>query len=174
MLVSIFVLGCEPSAKLHSSQNATSSIKRGQYLVTTLGCNDCHSTKKLENGVPTIVEEMRLAGYPSKNKHPTFDKNAVGKGILQFSFDGTSAYGPWGLSLASNITPDVTGIGTWNYEQFKRALTKGKYKGLENGRLLNPPMPWPNYTKMNDEDVQAIFNYLKSIKPVRNAVPNAN
>ncbi|MFM9947885.1 MAG: diheme cytochrome c-553, partial [Saprospiraceae bacterium] len=61
--------------------------------------------------------------------------------------------------------------GSWSYEQFKIALTKGKYKGLDNGRPLLPPMPWFNYTAMKEEEIQAIFQYLKSTPPVRNLVP---
>jgi hypothetical protein len=76
----------------------------------------------------------------------------------------------WGSSEAY-LTPDETGIGNWTEEQFKKALTQGKYKGLDGGRMLLPPMPWVNYTKMADADVKAIFAYLKSIKPVNNLVP---
>lgn len=49
----------------------------------------------------------------------------------------------------------------------------GKYKGLEGGRMLLPPMPWYNYSAMTDKDLHAIFMYLNSIKPVRNVVPAA-
>ena len=151
-------------------KDADTSVERGKYLVTILGCNDCHSTKILQNGIPTIVEEKRLSGYPEGRPLPVFDKNSIAKGILQFTFDGTSAFGPWGISLASNLTPDETGIGNWTFDQFKNALTKGKFKGLDNGRTLNPPMPWPNYATMQDNDVKAIFTYLKSINPVKNLV----
>ena len=52
-------------------------------------------------------------------------------------------------------------------------LTKreGKYKGLDGSRPLLPPMPWPNFAQMTDEDLKAVFAYLKSTKPVRNIVP---
>ena len=85
--------------------------------------------------------------------------------------DMTAAAGPWGISFAANLTPDETGIGSWTFEQFKTAMTQGKYKGMENGRPLLPPMPWFNFTEMKDEDLRAIFAYLKSIKPVKNVVP---
>jgi hypothetical protein len=44
---------------------------------------------------------------------------------------------------------------------------------LDEGRPLLPPMPWFNYTNIKDEDLKAIFAYLKSTKPVRNVVPGA-
>lgn len=85
--------------------------------------------------------------------------------------DLTAAAGPWGITFAGNLTPDATGIGNWTEEQFKKALTQGKFKGLDNTRLLLPPMPWLNYAEMKDEDIHSIFTYLKSISPVENTVP---
>ncbi len=42
---------------------------------------------------------------------------------------------------------------------------------VKGARKLLPPMPWMNYSKMTDDDVKAIFAYLKTIKPVKNIVP---
>jgi len=50
-------------------------------------------------------------------------------------------------------------------------MTQGNYKGLENGRMLLPPMPWPNYRHLSDEELEAIFAYLQSTRPVKNVVP---
>ncbi len=71
----------------------------------------------------------------------------------------------------ANLTPDETGIGNWSYEQFETAIRRGKAKGLETNRPLLPPMPWEMYRHFTDEDLRSIFAYLKSIKPVENAVP---
>ena len=78
---------------------------------------------------------------------------------------------PWGTSFAGNLTPHETGIGNWSVEQFKRALKEGKYKGLENGRPLMPPMPWPALRNFTDEDLEAMFAYLQTLKPIDNVVP---
>lgn len=86
--------------------------------------------------------------------------------------DMTAAAGPWGISFAANLTPHETGIGNWTFDQFKTAMTQGKYKVMANGRPLLPAMPWFNYTEMKDEDLQAVFAYLKSLKPVENVVPS--
>ena len=85
--------------------------------------------------------------------------------------DLTAAAGPWGITFAGNLTPDETGIGNWTEEQFAKAFTEGKSKGLDNGRMLLPPMPLENYKDMKAEDVSAIFSYLKSLTPVKNVVP---
>ncbi len=145
-------------------------IKRGEYLVTIMGCNDCHSPKKMGVQGPEIIPELMLSGYPSSQPTPKFDSKMFSAGFAQFSPDLTVAAGPWGISFSANLTPDETGIGNWTAEQFKIALTKGKFKGLENGRTLLPPMPWVNYTTVTDEDLNAIFAYLKSITPVKNLV----
>lgn len=50
------------------------------------------------------------------------------------------------------------------------AMTEGKSKGIRTARPLLPPMPWPNYIHAKKEDLVAIFAYLKSCKPVENAV----
>lgn len=151
--------------------NKPALVERGKYLVTTMGCNDCHSTKKMGPQGPVIDSAVMLAGYLETNPLPTFDADAVKKGLIVFTPGLTAAMGPWGTSFAGNITPDSTGIGSWTLTQFKKAIREGKYKGLEGSRPLMPPMPWQNFTNITDEDAEAVFTYLKSIKPVKNRVP---
>ncbi len=146
-------------------------VKRGEYLVTTMGCNDCHSPKKMGPNGPELIPELLLSGYPSDRPVVKFTEPMLKEGFGMFYPDLTAAAGPWGVSFAANLTPDPTGIGTWSEEQFKKALTQGKFKGLDGSRMLLPPMPWFNFTKLTDEDSKAIFAYLKSLKPVNNAVP---
>ena len=147
-------------------------IVKGKYLVGIMGCNDCHSPKKMGGNGPEIIPELLLSGYPSSRPIVTFDSKLIKEGCSMFYPDLTAAKGPWGITFAGNLTPDGTGIGNWTEAQFKKALTQGKFKGLDNGRLLLPPMPWFNYAEMNDEDVHAVFTYLKSIQPVENVVPS--
>ena len=146
-------------------------VKRGEYLVKITGCNDCHSAKKMGAQGPEIIAETMLSGYPADRPIRAFKDPSLKQGFAMFYPDLTAAAGPWGVSFAANLTPDETGIGNWSEEQFKKALTQGKYKGLDGGRMLLPPMPWVNYTTMADADLKAIFAYLKSIKPVKNLVP---
>lgn len=150
-----------------------SVVERGKYLVTTMGCNDCHSPKKPGPNGPEIIPELMLSGFPSDREIIKFESPLIKEGFAQFYPDLTGAAGPWGVSFAANLTPDPTGIGTWSEEQFKRAFTQGKYKGMENGRTLLPPMPWFDFAILTEEDIHAIFMYLKSLKPVDNVVPPA-
>ena len=147
-------------------------IKRGAYLVNVIGCNDCHSPKVMTERGPIPDPNRLLSGHNSNEVLPSYDPE-TNKGYVLFNMNSTAAIGPWGTSYAANLTPDDTGIGTWSEEQFLRAMKQGKYKGLEGSRQLLPPMPWPAYSQMQDEDLKAIFAYLKSIKPVENIVPQA-
>ncbi len=146
-------------------------VKRGEYLVTILGCHDCHSPKRIGAQGPELIPELLLSGYPADRPLARVVPEALQNGWSLFNEDLTAGVGPWGASFAANITSDDSGIGTWSLEQFKRALTEGKYKGLEGGRMLLPPMPWFNFVQMADEDIEAIFKYLQSTPPVQNVVP---
>lgn len=173
----VALTACQKTVKPDSAQkpmaikDSAELVQYGKYLVTITGCNDCHTPKKMGPKGPELIEELLLSGFQGKNAIPEFDKERTQKGFAQMSPDMTAAAGPWGVSFAANLTPDETGIGSWTFEQFKTAITQGKYKGQESGRPLLPPMPWFNYTEMKDEDLRAIFAYLKSIKPVENVVP---
>ncbi len=146
-------------------------VKHGEYLVTIMGCNDCHSPKRMGANGPEIIPELMLSGYPMDRPIIKFTDPLIKDGFAMFYPDLTATAGPWGVSFAGNLTPDETGIGTWTEEQFKKAITQGIYKGLDGGRMLLPPMPWFSFASLTDEDVNAIFMYLKSIKPVSNIVP---
>jgi hypothetical protein len=145
-------------------------IKRGDYLVNAIGCHDCHSPKIMTPNGPEPDPERLLSGFPATQPITKANSDALKSWVL-FSFDLTSAVGPWGQSFAANITSDETGIGNWTEEQFFRAIREGKYKGLEGSRTLLPPMPWFVYKNLTDEDLKSIFAYLKSTKPVKNIVP---
>ena len=146
-------------------------VKRGKYLVTTIGCADCHSPKKFGEKGPEEIKGLELSGYPQGEELPVISRDALEKGWMLMNGDLTAAVGPWGVSFAANITSDETGIGSWSEEQFKTALRKGKFKGMENARDLLPPMPWFNFALMTDEDLEAMYAYLQSTKPVNNVVP---
>lgn len=147
-------------------------IKRGEYLVTTMGCGDCHSPKKMTPQGPAPDIDRLLSGYNSTIPLGDYDKNVVRSGQwVLFNGQNTAFIGPWGVSFAANLTPDATGIGSWSLAQFTKAMRQGKAKGLDTNRPLLPPMPWPNYTHMTDDDMKAVFTYLKSLKPVANNVP---
>lgn len=173
--VAIAVAACNNTAADNSAKapqlDSAAMVERGKYLVSTVGCDDCHSPKRMGPNGPEIIPELRLSGFPHDGKLPPVDTNVVKKGWALLAPDLTSAVGMWGQSYAANITSDETGIGGWKEEQFIKALREGKLKGLDNSRPLLPPMPWFVYKNMNDQDLKSIFAYLKTVKAVENIVP---
>jgi mono/diheme cytochrome c family protein len=120
------------------------TAQHGAYLATAMGCHDCHTPGGLF-GKPDF--QRALAG------------SELGWG------------GPWGVSYASNLTPDpVTGIGTWTEDQIVLTLRTGK---RPDGTDLRPPMPWPSAATLKDRDIYSLAKYLKSIVPVNHSVPEA-
>jgi hypothetical protein len=83
----------------------------------------------------------------------------------------TAWVGPWGISYAANLTSDETGIGNWQEKNFIKAIREGKAKGMDNSRPILPPMPVEVLKHMTDQELKAIFAYLKSTKPIQNVVP---
>jgi cytochrome c len=139
-----------------------SIVERGKYLVGITGCHDCHSPK-LPGGMKPDPERM-LSGRPQTTKVPS-----KMEGEVHASEDFTAFTGGWGQSVASNLTPDpATGLGTrYNEAKFIQTMRTGK---KPEGVQLMPPMPVDVYVNMKDDDLKAIFAYLRTIKPIRNAV----
>lgn len=166
----VVIISCQQASsdKKNNVPDQQTVIARGEYLVAIAGCNDCHSPKIMTPEGPKPDPDKLLSGHPSEMPLPA--EKGAGAWVY-FHMNGTAAKGPWGVSFAANLTPDATGLGKWTEEQFIAAMKGGSYKGIKGARKLLPPMPWPAYSKMQDDDVRAIFAYLKSIKPVQNIVP---
>ena len=174
------VVSCEEKKEAYSDKEAEEakmlslqeSQKRGEYLVTVIGCDHCHSPKKMTEHGPIADPDRWLMGHPADSPVPEIPEDAVGPGKWMLMHnDLTISVGPWGVSFGANLTPADTGIGTWSFEQFKKAMTEGKYKGMDNSRPIMPPMPWESFKNLTEEDLRAIYDYLKSIKPIENVVP---
>ena len=168
------VISCDNQKENKTTVQAISNdslVKRGAYLVNSIGCDDCHSPKKMGPHGPEIIAETRFGGYPADRPIAKVDTSVIGNGWMMLGGDLTNAVGPWGMSFAGNISSDETGIGNWSEQQFITALRKGKLKGLEGSRDLLPPMPWFVYKNLTDDDLRSIYAYLKTTKPVKNVVP---
>lgn len=157
------------SGEASLAEESAELITRGAYLVTVGSCHDCHSPKVMTELGPEPDTTRLLSGHPHDAPVPDIPRD--NKEWILFSMDLTTFVGPWGVSFAANLTPDDTGIGNWSFEQFKTAIRKGKSKGLVTNRDILPPMPWQMYRHFTDEDLRAIYTYLKSLKPVENLVP---
>jgi hypothetical protein len=83
----------------------------------------------------------------------------------------TAWSGPWGMTYSANITPDKnTGMGIWTEDMFVKAIKTGKHMGTS--RDIQPPMPWQDYRNATDEDLKAVFAYLRTVPPIVNHVPD--
>jgi mono/diheme cytochrome c family protein len=75
---------------------------------------------------------------------------------------------PFGVIMTPNITPDdTTGIGHWSKAEFFRAMHEGRGR---KGTYLYPAFPYPYFNKVTREDSDAIYDYLRTLAPVTNAV----
>lgn len=163
----IFVFGgCSSDSK------ELSAVERGKYLVTVSGCNDCHSPKLFTAAGPAPDTTRLLSGHLSSARLPEIPKGILGPeqwGAITTN-DMTAWVGPWGVSFAYNLTPHpATGIGSWTEAMFIQILKTGKFMGTS--RDILPPMPWQEIGKMTDDDLRAVFAYLKSLPPIDNAIP---
>lgn len=127
--------------------NKSDSVEYGKYLVTIASCSDCHTQS--EQGEP--LPGMYLAGGQ------------------EFNF-------PAGIVHSLNITPDSeTGIGNWTKKDF---IARFKFYDNEESHNVpvnlekdfNTPMPWLMYSGMTNEDLGAIYDYLRTVKPVNHRV----
>ena len=175
--VKIFLIGALFATVGCGEKNpvAQSPVERGKYLVTIAACHDCH-TPKIEgpDGKPALDEKRLLSGHPEKAPYPswTLDDMKQRNALALTNSMLTSWAGPWGVSFTANLTPDKeTGIAEWSEEHFIQALRTGKHQGQPNGRDILPPMPWQFFKSMTDDDLKAVFAYLRSIPPVKNQVP---
>jgi cytochrome c553 len=136
-------------SQAESTEDSSNAVlERGEYLVHHVAmCMDCHSKRDFTKyGGPVVPGTEGGGGF-------VFDQKLGLPGVL---------YG-------KNITPDnETGIGTWTDDELKRAITQGINK---KGDTLFPLMPYLNFNRMAKEDLNAIVAYIRTLKPIKNAVP---
>ena len=120
-------------------------IQRGEYLANHVTlCMDCHSTRDWTKfSGPLIPETLGKGGE-------YFDENLGMPGKL----------------YSKNITPYH--LKNWSDAELFRAITSGVNK---NGEALFPLMPYPNYGKMDKEDIYDIIAYIRSLRPIENTTP---
>jgi cytochrome c553 len=137
----LLFLGPKPAISASAPPRGTTA-EYGGYLAQHVGlCADCHTPR---TGIRSAADKsMLFAGM----KNPP-------KGVP---------------SNPPNLTPDTdTGIGNWSEEDFLRSLRTGVNP---SGRNLNPFMPWRQIQRMSDDDLRAIYRYLRTLPPIRNNVP---
>ena len=160
LTATVFLAQQRPAAGAPQSQ-----VERGKYLVLIQDCNGCHTPFK--NGEPDLTR--MLMGHPATEK---VTPPALPAGWdVAISSTNTAWMGPWGVSFTTNLTSDrATGIGNWTETMFVNAIRTGKHLGA--GRAILPPMPWKMYSNATEDDLKAIFAYLKTVPAISNKVPD--
>lgn len=147
-------------------------VERGRYLVSAIGCNDCHTPLKMGARGPEPDFSRMLSGHPAQMKADVAPKLQPGPWMWAGAATNTAFAGPWGISYAANLTPDKnTGIGIWTEDMFVKTIKTGRHWGV--ARPILPPMPWQAFSTMTEEDLRSIYAYLRTVKPVTNQVPDA-
>lgn len=169
-LASLPTLAAEAHTSALTPKATPQTLARGKYLVTVGACNDCHTPFKLgPNGPEPDISRM-LSGHPEGMPLPPPPQLPAGPWLVTVAATNTAWSGPWGVSFTANLTPDdETGLGKWSLQDFRDTLRSGRHMG--RGRPILPPMPVAMYRHFTDQDMAAIYAYLRSIPPVRNAVP---
>jgi len=127
--------------------DASDSITYGKYLVTIASCSDCHTQSNQGKPLPG----MEFAGG------------------MEFQL-------PSGIVRSANITPDEeTGIGSWDKDNFLDRFAYFRDEDAQNvpvdmNKDFNTPMPWLMYSRMTEKDLGAIYDFLRTVKPVKNTV----
>ncbi|MFO1328606.1 MAG: c-type cytochrome [Rubrivivax sp.] len=146
-------------------------VARGRYLVNTAGCHDCHTPFKMGDKGPEPDFARMLSGHPEQLQMPPAPALPEGPWMVVSSATNTAHAGPWGVSFTANLTPDAeTGIGRWSERDFVQTIRTGRHLG--RGRAVLPPMPIPVYRQLTDQDLKAIYAYLRTVPPIRNQVPD--
>ena len=125
-------------------------LARGEYLaVHVAACIHCHSQRDFTKYSGPVVP------------------GTEGEGGQKFDHNELDAIP--GTIYSKNITPDsATGIGSWTDAEILRAITQGIRK---NGDTLFPLMPYANFNHMAKSDLLSIIAYIRTLKPIKNEVP---
>jgi mono/diheme cytochrome c family protein len=139
----VAAVSCTQAPRGPVEMTAEEKIARGKVISFSSGCQDCHTPGTFYGATDTT---RMLSGS-------------------ELGWEG-----PWGVTYPRNLTPDAeTGIASWSEEDIITAFRTGH---RPDQTLILPPMPWPQYSQMSDEDAHALAAYIKSLPPVHHKAPD--
>ena len=151
-----------PSVKSAETMDINDKVTRGRQLVIEHACGDCHgggSNPAAEGwlaGAMVPEQEFKIGPFTTWPRNLTPD-NLTGTG----RFSERQIFNAIRYGLRPGETPDVD----------ITSATPGQGNFPANPKYLAPPMPWPAFRHMSDEDIRAIAAYIKhGVKPVANRV----
>ncbi|AQV95585.1 hypothetical protein BJN34_17025 [Cupriavidus necator] len=122
-----------PAVKGVSAPSPRETIKYGRYLADIGHCMECHTPRDERGGL--VLTSLGAGGQVFK--------------------------GPWGESVARNLTPHESGLKSWSKEEIAQAI-RGTGK---NGMHYKPPMAFDWYKNISGADMNALVAYLGSLRP---------
>ena len=132
-------------ANLQTRPPESDTLAYGKYMITASGCVECHT------------------------------KDNKGQIIAGLEFGGGREFAlPGGTIRSANLTPDVNGLKAWTAEQFIKRFKQYQDTSFHSPTLdekdYNTVMPWMMYSNMKESDLNAIFKYLQTVKPIANKI----
>jgi hypothetical protein len=169
-LALLFGCSAPPAQDTRTGAPAMSPAERGEFLVQVGACNDCHTPFHMGPQGPEPDMTRMLSGHPQDLVMPPPPDPGDSPWNWGGAATNTAFFGPWGVTYAINLTPDTTsGTGAWTEEMFVQSIRTGKHWG--SGRQIMPPMPWSWYAVYPEEDLRAIYAYLRTVPAIHNEVP---
>ena len=143
-------------------------VDRGAYLARLARCELCHTARPAGTSWRHRRLDMALGGGRRFSTTPFYDELDPDPAtrVAPGGGPGTAA-----VVVSPNITPDPSGIAFYDEEIFIKTIRTGRVAGI---RPLSYAMPWIRYRLLTDEDLGAIFTYLRSVKPVQHRVNNTD
>ncbi|HEX8460486.1 MAG TPA: c-type cytochrome [Segetibacter sp.] len=141
-----FIINTIPAKASFSTKPAgTNTVAYGKYLMTAAACDGCHSPRK------------------------------DGKLVEGKEFAGGEAFHMNGMTVTSaNLTPHETGLKSWTKPMFIsrfKMYADSNYKAPDvTPKDFNTPMPWYNFAQMSEQDLGALYDYLRTLPAVDNKI----
>lgn len=168
--------GCSKDAKGPGAKPGADQVEVGMALAEEWRCSYCHTPEVAGPGGKLMPDPDRLfMGHPADEPVPEIpDMVMTSPEYMEFldNLDTTVWATDNRIVFTANLTPDdETGIGTWTEEDFISTIRSGRHQGV--GKRLKYPMPWQELAALDDEELAALFAYLRTVKPVNNKVPES-
>ncbi len=158
----------EPPRRPATNADLTTVLGRGEYLVHLAGCAHCHTARPLVGTEWERRKDLEFGGGRRFSAKPTFDELEDDPG---FASPPARMPEPRSFVTSPNLTTDPSGIQYYDENIFVQTIRTGKVAGV---RPLTRAMLWFEFRKLTDEDLKAIFLYLRSRPPVRHRVSNTD
>ena len=146
-------------------------VDRGAYLVRLARCGQCHTARPAGASKRHRRLDMEFGGGRRFSTAPPWDELNPDPAMAAGPEKGLRPSSGVGVVASANITSDPSGIAYYDEKIFVTTIRTGRVAGI---RPLSRAMPWNRFRLLTNEDLGAIFSYLRSVPPVRHRVDNSD